>query len=61
MSPCHSEDITEFIERDGDEFVVLRSPDTAEDDPDYRELGRFITRAEAETFLAQYECEEPEV
>jgi len=47
--------MTEFIERDGDEFVAIRSPYTAEDDPDYRELGRFPTRAKAEEFLAEYE------
>ncbi len=47
-----SEEMTDFIERDGDEFVVLRSPETAEHDPDYRELGRFPTRAKAEDFLA---------
>jgi hypothetical protein len=52
MSPSHSEDVTEFIERDGDEFVAIRSPDTAEHDPDYRELGRFPTREKAEEFLA---------
>jgi len=52
MSPCHSEDMTEFIARDGAEFVVLRSPDTAEHDADYRELGRFPTREKAEEFLA---------
>ena len=56
MSPCHSEDVTEFIERDGDEFVAIRSPNTAEHDPDYRELGRFPTRTEAETFLNSYEA-----
>jgi hypothetical protein len=52
MSPFDSEDVTEFIERDGDEFVAIRSPDTAEHDPDYRELGRFPTRGKAEEFLA---------
>jgi hypothetical protein len=52
MSPSHSEDLTEFIERDGDEFVAIRSPDTAEHDPHYRELGRFPTREKAEEFLA---------
>jgi len=44
--------LTEFIERDGDEFVAVRSPDTAEHNPDYRELGRFPTREKAEEFLA---------
>jgi hypothetical protein len=57
MSPSHSEDLTEFIERDGDEFVAIRSPDTAEHDPDYRELGRFPTRIKAEEFLASYQVD----
>jgi len=57
MSPCHSEDMTEFIAQDGGEFIVLRSPSTAEDDPDYREVGRFPTRAKAEVFLAEYDPE----
>jgi hypothetical protein len=50
-----SEDLTELVGRDGDEFVVMRSPDTAEHDPDYRELGRFSSREKAEEFLASYE------
>jgi hypothetical protein len=55
MSPTRSEDLTELIEQEGEEFVVLRSPNTAEHDPDYEELGRFPTRAKAEEFLALYE------
>jgi hypothetical protein len=47
-----SEDLTELIEQDHGEFVVIRSPDTAEHNPDYRELGRFPTREKAEEFLA---------
>ena len=31
---------------------VLRSPDTAEHDPDYRELGRFPSREKALEFLS---------
>jgi hypothetical protein len=50
--------MTEFIAQDDGRFVVLRSAETAEDDPDYRELARFETRADAERFLAEYECEE---
>jgi hypothetical protein len=30
-----------LIEEKGKEYVVLWSPETAEHDPDYRELGRF--------------------
>ena len=56
MSPCHSEDMTEFVGQEGKEFVAFRSPDTAEDDPAYEELGRFSTRAKADEFLASYEA-----
>jgi hypothetical protein len=52
MSPYNSDDLTEMIVPDGNEFIVLWSPETAEHNADYRELGRFTTRAEAETFLA---------
>jgi hypothetical protein len=52
MSPYNSDDLTEIIERDGQDFVVLWSPETAEHKADYRELVRFATRAEAEAFLA---------
>jgi hypothetical protein len=56
MSPVTSEDLTEFIGQEGDEFVVMRSPDTAEHNPDYRELGRFSSWKTAEEFLASYEA-----
>lgn len=52
MSPYDSDDLTEIIEEDGGEFVVLRSSETAEHDPAYCELGRFPTRQQAEAFLA---------
>jgi hypothetical protein len=52
MTPYESDDLTEVIEADGDKFVVLRSSETAGDQPDYRELGRFSTCAEAEAFLS---------
>ena len=52
MSPDDSDDLTTVIEPDGDRFVVLWSPETAEHDPDYRELGFFPTRGQAEAFLA---------
>lgn len=52
MSPLESEDLTELIVEEGGKFVVLRSPDVAEDDPDYEELGRFSTREAAKKFLA---------
>lgn len=56
--PVDSEDLTELIERDGDEFVVLRSPYTAEHDPEYEEIARFPTREGAEAFLAKYDRDE---
>jgi hypothetical protein len=52
LTPYDSDDLTEMIMPDGNEFIVLRSPETAEHNANYRELGRFTTRAEAETFLA---------
>jgi hypothetical protein len=52
MSPHDSDELTEVIDEDQGEFVVLWSPDSAEHQPDYRELGRFPTREEAERFLA---------
>jgi hypothetical protein len=51
-TPVDSDDLTVLVEPDGSEFVVLRSPDTAEHDPDYREVGRFSTRDQALEFLA---------
>jgi hypothetical protein len=52
MAPIDSENLTELIEQEVDEFVAIRSPDSAEHDPDYREVGRFATREMAEEFLA---------
>jgi hypothetical protein len=48
--------MTVIVEQDGSEFAVLRSPDSAEHDPDYEELGRFPSRAEAEAFLTSVEA-----
>jgi DNA-directed RNA polymerase subunit RPC12/RpoP len=55
MSPFKSDDLTEVIEEDAGEFVVLRSPESAEHYADYRELGRFPTRKQADEFLASAE------
>ena len=44
MAPYDSEELTTLIEEERGEFVVLWSPETAEHDPDYRELRRFPTR-----------------
>ena len=52
MSPFDSENLTELIEQDGSGFVAIRSPGSAEHQPDYRDVGRFPTREKAEEFLA---------
>ncbi len=52
MSPGNSNDLTKVIEHNGRDYVVLWSPETAEHDPDYRQLGRFPTRKQAEAFLS---------
>ena len=52
MSPGGSDDLSTVIEESNGGFVVLWSPETAEHEPDYRELGRFPTRAKAQAFLA---------
>jgi predicted nucleic acid-binding Zn-ribbon protein len=52
MSPHESDDLTEIIEPRGTQFVVLWSPETAEHEPDCRELGEFATREKAQAFLA---------
>lgn len=41
MSPVYSDDLTEIVEQEDDAFVLLRSPETAEHSPDYKELARF--------------------
>ena len=52
MTPYSSEELTTLIEEEGGQFVVLWSPETAEPDPDYRELGRFPSREKALEFLS---------
>jgi Zn-finger nucleic acid-binding protein len=52
ISPHDSEELTTLIEADGREFVVFWSPETAEHDPEYRELGRFPSREKALEFLS---------
>jgi hypothetical protein len=53
MSPDESNDLTEIISQEDRTFVAYRSPDSAEHFPDYRELGRFKSRAAARSFLNQ--------
>jgi hypothetical protein len=52
MSPYDSENLTTLVEEEGREFVALRSPETAEHDPDYQELRRFPSREKALEFLS---------
>jgi len=51
MEPCDSVDLTEVIEEEDGAFLVLRSPDSAEDKPRYRTVVEFPTRKEAEAFF----------
>ena len=55
MSAVESKDLTELIVPDGHEFIVIRSPESAEHDPDYEEIGRFATRVKAKAFLHDFE------
>ena len=52
MTPYDSEDLTEVIEQQHGEFIVVRSPDTAEDKPRYEEVERFDTINAASAYLA---------
>lgn len=52
MSPVESDDLTEIVERRGDVFAALRSPASAEHDPDYVDHGAFTTRQLAEVYLS---------
>ena len=53
MSPFDSHNLTDIVEQDGKEFVAIRSSNSAEHDPDYRELGRFPTHEAALEFLSE--------
>ena len=53
MTPFDSHDLTSIVEQERNEFVAIRSPNSAEHDPDYRELGRFPTREAAMEFLSE--------
>jgi hypothetical protein len=50
--PYRTDDRTLIIEADMDGYVVLASRETAEDEPDYRELGTVPSREKAQAFLA---------
>ncbi len=42
-TPLESDDLTEIIEPEGGEFVVMRSPDSADHRPDYKPIARFMS------------------
>lgn len=52
-SPVTSEDLTNIYIEEQSEFVVLRSPETAEDKPRYAEVARFPTAELAAKFVAE--------
>jgi hypothetical protein len=56
-----SDDLTDIIEPCGAEFVVLRSPETAEHKPDYFEVGAFTTLEQAEAYVENLVDDEPGV
>jgi DNA-directed RNA polymerase subunit RPC12/RpoP len=51
MSPVDSDNLTHVIETRDGAYVVLWSPETAEHEPDYCELGSFPSRAKAQEWL----------
>lgn len=51
MSPFDSDDLTNVIHAGADAFVVLHSPDTAEERPAYQEIATFKCREHAEDFI----------
>lgn len=54
-SPYKSDDLTEVIEQEGDEFVVLSSAETAEHYPNYRAVARFTSLELANRFIVDGE------
>lgn len=52
MSPYESIDLTEFVKESAGRFLVLRSPDTAEDSPDYELIADCPTLQAATEVLA---------
>lgn len=57
MSPFNSDDLTNVIRQRDGVFLVLRSPDTAEDAPFYKEIASFKFREHAEEFVEQVLCD----
>ncbi len=51
VSPYKSDDRSRVIDHDGDAFVVLECIDVTVHGPDYKPLGRFVSRDAAREFL----------
>jgi hypothetical protein len=51
MSPFDSDDLTYIVRTRTDYYIVLHSPDNAEDRPLYQEVDRFKSRLDAEAFV----------
>lgn len=51
MSPYESDELTGIIERRGNTFVVLWSPDTAGHSPNYDEVARFRSQKAADSYI----------
>lgn len=51
-SPVDSDHLTFIIDDEVHSFVVLRSPDSADDRPAYKEIARFLSKDFAEAFIA---------
>ena len=52
MSPYDSDDLTEVVTERGGRFAVLRSPESAEDGPNYEETAWFSTAELAAKYIA---------
>jgi hypothetical protein len=42
-SPVDSDDLTVIVVEEGELFAVLVSPNTAEENPNYEQIGKFAT------------------
>lgn len=55
--PTDSDDLTVIVEEKPDgSFAILRSPETAEHQPDYEEIAHFETEAAAQAFVEDGNC-----
>jgi hypothetical protein len=51
MTPYESDDLTQIIEERGGQFIVYRSPASAEHYPNYECIAKFPTLKHAETYV----------